>query len=37
MENGMLSAAQRETLEAIAERLIPTDELGPGAGRAGAP
>ena len=33
----VLSPQERETLEAIAERLIPSDELGPGAGRAGAP
>jgi hypothetical protein len=32
----VLSSAQRRTLEAIAERLIPTDELGPGAVDAGA-
>jgi hypothetical protein len=32
----VLSSAQRATLEAIAERLIPTDELGPGAVEAGA-
>lgn len=37
METGTLSPAQRETLEAIAERLIPSDELGPGAGSSGAP
>ena len=32
----MLSSTERATLEAIAERLIPTDELGPGAVDAGA-
>jgi hypothetical protein len=32
----VLSAAERGTLEAIAERLIPTDALGPGAVDAGA-
>jgi hypothetical protein len=32
----VLSSAERGTLEAIAERLIPTDALGPGAVDAGA-
>ena len=32
----ILSAAERRALEAAAERLIPPDEAGPGAGQAGA-
>lgn len=32
----VLTAAEHDTLEALAERLIPSDERGPGAGRAGA-
>ena len=36
MTEATLSAAELETLEAIAERLIPTDALGPGAVDAGA-
>jgi gluconate 2-dehydrogenase gamma chain len=32
----VLSPTERATLEAVAERLIPTDELGPGAVDAGA-
>ena len=33
---GALSAAQLKTLEAFVDRLIPADELGPGAAAAGA-
>jgi len=34
--NGRLTLMQRETLEAVAQRVLPTDSLGPGAGEAGA-
>jgi gluconate 2-dehydrogenase gamma chain len=33
---GALTAAERTALEAVAQRLIPTDALGPGAGESGA-